>query len=307
MITPLFILGSTAVGKSDIGLILAGRMQGELCAVDAYQIYRGMDIGTGKASQKEQDKIPHRLIDLVEPEEEFSVADYAGRAEAVKRDLEGRNLPSVWVGGTGLYYRALREGLSPAPATEAAVLRELQEIPFLQLQEEIRRVDPKWAAEADLSNPRRVLRALAVFRQTGRTMSSWHEEKTAPCLPEAKAFLLVRNREVLRKRIEKRVEGMWRQGWPEEVRGLLERPGWEGSQSFKALGYKEVAACLRGEMGPEACREAIVLQTHQYAKRQLTWFRRESNLQVIEWNDSDSGESVASRLQKHLGAPPSSR
>jgi tRNA dimethylallyltransferase len=137
-------------------------------------------------------------------------------------------------------------------------------------------------------------------------MSSWHEEKTAPCISEANAFLLVRDREALRKRIEKRVQGMWTQGWPDEVKELLKRPGWEGSQSFKALGYKEVAACLRGEMTPEACREAIVLQTHQYAKRQLTWFRREINLQVIEWNDSDSEATVASRLQKHLEAPSSS-
>jgi len=303
---PIFILGPTAVGKSGVGLVLAERLQAEICAVDACQIYRNLDIGTGKATRKEQERVTHRLIDLVEPESDFSVADYIAQAEIVRKDLESRKVPSVWVGGTGLYHRALREGLSPAPASDPEVVNVLESAPFEQLQEEIRQVDPTWAETADLSNPRRVFRALAVFRQTGKTLSSWHEERTVPCLPQAIAFILNRDRAQVSKRIEKRVEGMWNQGWPDEVRALLQRPGWEGSQSCKALGYKEVAMCVRREISPVICKEAIVQQTIHYAKRQLTWFRRESNLRVIEWHDSDSEESVASRLQTYLETSHSS-
>ena len=164
-----FIVGPTASGKSVLALALAERLGAVICSMDAFQVYRGLDIGTGKIAPAEQKQIPHRLLDLVESTTPFSVADYLKAAGGVlSKEGGGRTL--LWVGGTGLYMRALREGLTAAPGTDTELLKELSVWPLERLQSEIQRIDPIWCRTADLQNSRRIIRALAVAIGTGRTL-----------------------------------------------------------------------------------------------------------------------------------------
>ncbi len=291
-----FILGPTAAGKSSVALALARELGGVVCNIDAFQIYRGVDRGTGKPSIDERTELPHELFDLAGTCENFSVADYLQEAAGVVEKYRESGRPLVWVGGTGLYYRALRCGLSAAPATDPLVLAEWESRTLSELQIEIHRVDPDWAAGADLSNPRRILRALAVYHQSGRPLSEWHRDPVEALVPEASAYLLHVAPDLLRKKIAARVEAMWQAGWPEEVRELLKISGWEGCSASRALGYGEVADWfLRGGDAAET-RDRIVTLSWQYARRQLTWFRREPKLQLIEIDERSDPSLVARKL-----------
>lgn len=272
-----FVIGPTAAGKSGLALELARLSGGVVVNMDAFQVYRGMDIGTGKPTARERAEIPHLLYDLAEPAGVFSVAHYLEAAAGVVGDAR----PKVWVGGTGLYFRMLRSGLAPAPPSDPAVVAELEAMPAAARVEEVRRVDPEWAARADLANPRRVIRALAVFRQSGRPLSEWHRQPVRPLVAQGRVLLLRVSAEVLRRRIAARIEAMWRAGWPEEVRTLAAVPGWESSPAFRAIGYAQVLDWVRSGGDEAACRQAIARATWQYARRQLTWFRREVINEVI--------------------------
>jgi tRNA dimethylallyltransferase len=293
----LCIAGPTAAGKSAVALEWALANGAVVASFDAFQIYKGLDIGTGKAPAADRARVEHALLDLVDPCEPFSVADYL---EAARSWAGSRTGPMVWVGGTGLYFRALREGLSPAPATDPQVLAVLEREPFDDLVREIRAVDPEWSAMADLKNPRRVLRALAVFRQTGRPISEWQKVPGRPVLADPLAVVLEPDPAAHREAVIRRVEAMWTAGWPEEVARLLALPGWESSQSARALGYAEVAACLRGQCSPEECRHRIVTSTLRYAKRQLTWFRAEHNVHFIKITNPDSTTRGPRELAEHI-------
>jgi tRNA dimethylallyltransferase len=284
----VFILGPTAVGKSKLALHLAQRSGAVVCSMDAFQIYQGMDIGTGKLSLAERAGISHRLIDLVKPLETFSVVDYLNRATEVLSELQAQGKPSIWVGGTGLYFRALRCGLSPVPASDPDVQRELSSWSLDRLKEEITRCDPIWSAGADLQNPRRMIRALAVFRQTGKPLSEWHQVKGQPLLAGGKAYYLTRPAEQLRGGIQRRILQMWDQGWPEEVSVLSKLSGWRESQSFQALGYPLVTDYLAGNISEQVCRERIELETWQYARRQMTWLRKEADLTIYAGEESEA-------------------
>ena len=222
----IFLLGPTATGKSRLAMTLAQQTGAEIASVDAFQIYRGLDIGTGKPSQEEQRKVRHHLIDLVEADEEFSAAGYAREAQRVFSDLEKRKVPSIWVGGTGLYHRVLTQGLSKAPGTDRTVAENLEKKTLEELVAAVRRVDPVWAEKADLKNLRRVVRALAVWEQTGRKMSDWQKQETMKGLmSEVQTWCLMPAIDILVEVIRKRVEGMLSGGWVEEVEG---RRGWVG-------------------------------------------------------------------------------
>ena len=223
----IFILGPTASGKSRLAMEVARKTGAEICSVDAFQIYRGLDIGTAKPSAMARKEIRHHLLDLVEPEHPFTAADYLRSAGAVLMDLRKREQTAVWVGGTGLYHKVLTEGLAKAPGTDIKVAAELEAKSTAELVEEIRRVDPEWSGQADLQNRRRLIRALAVWRQTARKMSSWQREETvAGPLAGAPTFALVPDLDALAAVIRTRVAGMIQDGWLEEVRKLREREGW---------------------------------------------------------------------------------
>ncbi|NCX47480.1 MAG: hypothetical protein EBW82_02495, partial [Verrucomicrobia bacterium] len=195
-----------------------GRSRGlELIAsVDAFQIYRGLNIGTGKATQEEQEKVRHHLIDLVEAEQDFSSADYGNEARRVLSDLEGRKVNSIWVGGTGLYHRVMTQGLSKAPRTDRATAENLEKKTTEELAETVLKTDPVWAEKADLQNRRRVVRALAVWEQTGRKMSDWQKQETMKGLmSEVQTWCLMPAIDILVEVIRKRVEGMLNGGWLE--------------------------------------------------------------------------------------------
>jgi tRNA dimethylallyltransferase len=264
-------------------MTLAEQTGAEICSVDAFQIYRGLNIGTGKPTKEEQAKIPHHLIDLVEPEEQFTVANYVRAAEKVLRDLRKRKASSIWVGGTGLYHRALTKGLSRAPGTEEAVAEELEKRTTEELAKEVREVDPVWAGTADLKNRRRLIRALAVWRQTGKMMSAWHGHETVKGpMADVETWCLFPDVDVLIHVIRDRVKGMFDSGWVEEVRGLMRKPFWEGCPGSRAIGYAEVVELAQGRSGREETCDKIVSATRAYAKRQLTWFRGIPKVRAIE-------------------------
>jgi tRNA dimethylallyltransferase len=264
-------------------MTLAQQTGAEIASVDAFQIYRGLDIGTGKPSQEEQRKVRHHLIDLVEADEEFSAAGYAREAQRVFSDLEKRKVSSIWVGGTGLYHRVLTQGLSKAPGTDRTVAENLEKKTLEELVAAVRRVDPVWAEKADLKNRRRVVRALAVWEQTGRTMSDWQKNETMKGLLDGvQTWCLMPAIDILVEVIRKRVEGMLSGGWVEEVKGLIQREGWAISPGSRAIGYREVGEYVEGKMGRAETCDKIVSATKAYAKRQLTWFRKIPNLQSIE-------------------------
>ncbi len=264
-------------------MAVAQQVGAEIASVDAFQIYRGLDIGTGKPTREEQGKVRHHLIDLVDPADEFSSARYAKEAERVGLDLAQRKVHSVWVGGTGLYHRVLTRGLSKAPATDAVVGQRLEQKGTGELAEEVMRVDPRWARGADLKNRRRVIRALAVWEQTGRRLSDWQEKETTKGgMAGVECWYLLPSIEILLGVIRKRVEGMFCDGWVEEVKGLMGRPSWEGCPGSRAIGYREVGELVKGKLGRSEACDKIVAATRGYAKRQLTWFQGIPNIQSIE-------------------------
>ena len=264
-------------------MALARKTGAEIVSVDAFQVYRGLDVGTAKPTRQEQKDVRHHLIDLVEPEESFSAADYKRSAEKVIADLKHRGKRAIWVGGTGLYHRVMTEGLTQAPPTNTAIAVEIEKMDTLEMAEEVRRVDPDWAKAGDLKNRRRMVRALAVFRQTGRTMTDWQrkETPTGP-LSGSKVYVLIPKMEDLTRAISRRVDGMLDGGWPDEVRMLMEREEWRGSPGSRAIGYAEVEAWVEGRICRDEARDKIVADTRAYAKRQLTWFRGLTNFQSIE-------------------------
>ena len=281
----IFLLGPTASGKSRLAMEVARQTGAEICSVDAFQIYRGLDIGTAKPSAMAKKEIRHHLIDLAEPEQSFTAADYLRSAGAVLGDLRKRKQTAVWVGGTGLYHKVLTEGLAKAPGTDGKVAAELEASTTEELAAEIRRVDPEWSEKADLQNRRRLVRALSVWRQTGRKISSWQREETPPGpLAGAETFALVPDLDGLAAVIRTRVAGMIQDGWGEEVKRLRERPGWRGCPGGRAIGYREIEQWVTGKMRKEEVCDRIVAATRAYAKRQLTWLKRVPNLKFIEAN-----------------------
>lgn len=261
----------------------------EICSVDAFQIYRGLNLGTAKPSQMARKEIRHHLLDLVEPEKGFTAADYLQKATEVLGDLRQRSQRAIWVGGTGLYHKVLTEGLAKAPGTDVKVATELEARSTAELVEEIQRVDPEWSGKADLQNRRRLIRALAVWRQTARKMSSWQREETVMGpLAGAKTFALLPDLDALAGVIRTRVVGMIQDGWVEEVRNLMERPGWRGCPGGRAIGYRELELVVAGRLSREEAGDKIVAATRAYAKRQLTWLKRVPNLAVIEVNPRQS-------------------
>lgn len=279
----IFLLGPTGAGKSRVAMEVAQETGAEIVSMDAFQVYRGLDIGTGKPTKAEQKYVRHHLIDLVDPEENFTAADYARRGGEILQDLRKRSVAMMWVGGTGLYHRVMTEGLSLAPGTEIRVAEELEKKTMAELVDEISGVDPEWSAKADIKNRRRVVRALAVWRQTGRKLSEWQEkEMVAGPMGGVEAWVLLPDLQILGEVIRERVQTMWQTGWVEEVRALADKAGWEGSPGSRAIGYGEVMEFLAGRMTEAEACDKIVTATRAYAKRQLTWFRKIPTIRGIE-------------------------
>jgi len=289
---PCFLVGPTAVGKTTVALELARRLDAEIVSADSMQVYRGMDIGTAKSSSTERAAVPHHLIDVVEVSERFDVARYVTLANAAIADIQHRGKTPLIVGGTGLYLRALTEGLSEAPDADPVLRAELEAMGRERVLEELRRIDPETAGRIGPHNLRRLVRALEICRLTGRKNSELRREWDPSRLPLMHG--LDRDRADLYARCDMRVEAMFRAGLVDEVRSLLPRGLAENTTARQALGYKEVIVHLRGETTLEETIALVKTRTRQFAKRQLTWFRHQAR---VEWIHVAADEDLKAAIE----------
>ncbi|MEW6726954.1 tRNA (adenosine(37)-N6)-dimethylallyltransferase MiaA [Desulforudis sp. 1088] len=279
----LVITGPTATGKTSAGIEAALRLNGEIVSADSMMVYRGMDVGTAKPTAAEMKGVPHHLIDVVDPDEDFSVACYQELAEKHIQEISARGKLPILVGGTGLYVRAVLDHYHFVVGPDRALRRELQDAARARgvawLHGQLAGVDPVSAQRLHPNNVRRVIRALEVYYRTGRPLSSFQDRdhKTDPKY-RTLVFGLICDRDEMYRRIEKRVDEMLAAGLVEEVRRLINRGYERNLPSMKGLGYKEIAAYLAGETGLDEAVETLKRNTRRFAKRQLTWFRRDERI-----------------------------
>jgi len=301
--TILVILGPTGVGKSRTSLKMALRFGGEIINCDSMQVYRGFDIGTDKPPAEDRKAVPHHLLDVVDPEVQFNAADFAAGALGAIRDILARKKLPLVVGGTGLYVRALLEGLFPGPGRNPEVRRRLEAEAAGEgldgLFRRLERIDPDYARKIRGRDRVRIIRALEVHEVSGKTMSE-HFPATESLVKEFRTLKLGldRNRTELYARIEDRVDRMFEAGLPAEVERLIGRGVPEDAPPFKALGYKWVLKSLKGEIDIEEAKARTKLDTRHYAKRQMTWFRK---MEGVVWfspeDDAALEEYVAKNIQ----------
>jgi tRNA dimethylallyltransferase len=298
------VVGPTASGKSDLGIALALRAGGEIINCDSVQVYREIEIATAKVPLAERRGVPHHLIDFVPPGVNYTAADWARAALGAIDDIESRGRRAVLVGGTGFYLRALREPFFEARPTDEALRKRLSAMRErrgpVHLHQLLKRLDPQSAEKLQPRDWVRVQRALEVRLQTGEALSAQQTQRPPPPPHAARirVFALNPPRAELFRRINERAETHFRSGLVEEVRALLERGVPAASSALGAHGYRRVVEHLRGERTLESAVEQTKLDVRHYAKRQLTWFRREPGVEWIEGfgDDPDVQELVASRL-----------
>ena len=280
------IVGPTATGKSALGIALARRFGGEVVSCDSTAVYRGFDIGTDKVPAAERQGIPHHMIDVAYPLEEFSAARYAQEASNVIRGITARGRLPILVGGTGLYYRALTRGFFPGPARDTALRTRFERIADRRGEERLhawlRRVDPPSAERISVADRKRVVRALEVYHLTGRPLTSHFADTRSP-LPEydVVTFALRIPQAATDARVAARVDAQFRQGLFDEIRALLAAGIPETAHPFTGLVYRQAIEHLHGVRDEPATRELIVRENRKYSRRQLIWFRKEPNLQWI--------------------------
>jgi tRNA dimethylallyltransferase len=293
---PIFIAGPTAVGKSEIAVALAEKIGGEIVSVDSMQVYRGLDIGTAKPDAATQKKVRHHLIDVCDLNEPFDAAKFVQLANQAVTEITSRKKVPIFCGGTGLYFKAFLDGLGEAPAANLKLRAELEAAPLAQLLEELRERDPIAYEKIDKKNPRRVIRAVEVVRTTGKSFSSQRANWPAQNPKRDTLYLFMRSADDLRRRIDARVDEMFRRGLVEETRELLAHGLAENKTAMQAIGYRQVVEHLRGEHTLPQTIELVKIRTRQFAKRQLTWFRRHGNCQWIELKAEETVEEVLGRV-----------
>lgn len=286
----LVVTGPTATGKTALSVELAKKLGGEIVSADSMQIYRGMDIGTAKVTKAEMQNIPHHMIDIADPSEDYSVSRYVEEADAAVRGILSRGRLPIVAGGTNLYIDSLIAGLDFAEKAEDAALREslnkqYDDIGGEAMLEHLRGFDPERAAKLHPADKRRIVRAVEIYILTGETITRHDEEtKKRPKRYDAvKIALTFADRAVLYDRINARVDKMVSDGLFDEVKGLLDSGLSPACTSMQAIGYKEPAAYFRGEMSKDEAIELIKLSSRRYAKRQLTWLRRDDSIHWHEW------------------------
>jgi tRNA dimethylallyltransferase len=307
------ITGPTGAGKSDLALALAEVFPCEIVNCDSLQLYRGLDIGTAKPSQRDRARCPHHLIDCLEPGEVFSAGEYADRARPVLRQIAGRsNLPLV-TGGTGFYLRALLEGLAPGPKRDDRLRDDLVRREKLRpgsLHRILSRIDPAAARRIDRRDTQKLVRYLEIAILSRRAPSSVFAEGRAPLTGFAVLKIMLHPpRQALCERIRLRTRAMFEAGLVEEVRKLLAADVPANAKAFESIGYKECVGVIQGRLSLEEAVLATEIATRQYAKRQVTWFKREAHQLVIRGfgDEAHSVESARSTVGEHLKAHPLDR
>ena len=298
------IAGPTASGKTALSILLAKEMDGEIVSCDSMQVYKDMDIGTAKPTLEEQAGIPHHMLSVAEPWEDFSVSRYCAMADPIVEDILRRGKSPIIVGGTGLYMDALIRGNAFAPCPSTGRREELEALAASQgieaVIERLRAVDPGSAARLHPSDQKRIVRAMEVYLETGMTITE-HNRKTQEIPPKyhpIRFALADRQRQTLYDRIDRRVDTMVEAGLIEEIQGLLARGIPEKCTAMQAIGYKEFVAALHGACSLEEAAGQVKQSSRRYAKRQLTWFRRNpENIWLIREDGQTSMEILDSARQ----------
>ena len=301
---PVFVvavLGPTATGKSALALAIAERCNGEIINCDSTAVIRGFDIGTDKVPLAERRGVPHHLIDIVDPTAEYTAAQYARDAAAVIRDVHARGRLPIIAGGTGFYFRALTRGLFPGPGRDAACRARLDAIAARRgverLHRMLARVDPASAARIQPRDQKRLVRALEVYFLTGRPLTD-HFAETTSLIPDATvvAIGVTLPAALIAERVARRVDEQFARGLLDEIRTMLASGVPEDARPFGGLVYRQALEHLRGVRDEAATRALIVQENRRYAKRQLTWFRKEPNLTWFE-GPGESAGTIASVLR----------
>lgn len=314
----VLLAGPTAVGKSAVALRLAERLGGEIVSADSMQVYRGLDLGTAKPSPADRARVPHHLLDVVELTERFDAARFVRLARCAVADIQSRGRVPIFCGGTGLYFKAFVEGLGDAPPADPALRAELEAAPLERLLRELAERDPATHEKIDRQNPRRVIRAVEVIRLTGQPFSQqrarWKAGESKVQSPGSKVeviagaagtadfelwtlgFGLTRSTADLHSRIDARVDRMFRRGLVEETARLLTRGLAQNPTALQAIGYRQVVEHLRGERSLAETIALVKTRTRQFAKRQMTWFRRQMPLTWLELKPDDAPEAVVEEL-----------
>lgn len=302
------VVGPTASGKTALSVALAKALDGEVISCDSMQIYRGMDIGTAKPTDAEMQGIPHHMLSVADPDESFSAGKYAAMADPILQDILRRRKTAIVCGGTGLYMDALISGRAfaphPADGIREAIEAEFDARGAEAMLQQLSQIDPAAAARLHPADRKRIVRALEIFRQTGETITE-HDRKTKLLPPKYRAAwigLTYSDRAELYARIDARVDEMMRLGLENEVRQLLAQGISPDATAMQAIGYKELAAALRGEITMEDAAAQIKLGSRRYAKRQLTWFRRNDAVFWIDRTKNADFSAVLSLARQHLTA-----
>ena len=299
------ITGPTATGKTALGIALALEMNGEVVSADSMQIYRGMDIGTAKPTPEEMMGVAHHMLDVADPGENYSAAKYVAQASACVDDILARGKLPIIVGGTGLYIDSLISGRDFAVQADPRLREELgaryDELGAEALHNELAAVDPERAAKLSPMDKKRVVRALEVYLSTGKTITEHDRESSLvpPRYNAATIALSFKDREKLYERIDSRVDVMVARGLFEEVETLLQSGLSEKSTAMQAIGYKEAVMALRGDISRQEAIELIKRESRRYAKRQLTWLRRDESIRWILWDtkpDFDFARQVSAEF-----------
>jgi tRNA dimethylallyltransferase len=304
----ILLVGPTASGKTALAFELAARFPCDIVSVDSAQVFRDMNIGTAKPDAATLERFPHRLIDLITPEQRYSAAQFRADALREMESISAAGRIPLLVGGTMLYVKALREGLAELPQADPAMRAQIDAEAATQgwpaMHAELARLDPETAARLKPTDAQRIQRALEVVRLTGRTLGSFFAEQAASPLPfnMLNIALVPSDRSVLHARIGERFAAMLAAGLVDEVKALRKRYTLDaGLPSMRCVGYRQVWEMLDGELPAKELRERGIYATRQFAKRQLTWLRSMEGLTVVDSLASNASDAVIATTEKHLG------
>ncbi|MDG2011898.1 MAG: tRNA (adenosine(37)-N6)-dimethylallyltransferase MiaA [Pirellulaceae bacterium] len=307
-----FITGATASGKSQVSIELARRLPAEIVSLDSMAIYRGMDIGTAKASPSMQAEIPHHMIDIVEPTDLYSVMQFRDEAISTIMDIRSRHKQVIFVGGSALYLKALLRGIFDGPPADPEfreqIERELQDVSVGELHKRLAQVDPISAQKLHPNDKRRIIRALEVYRTTGQPISHLQNEfETAHSPEDCKVFTLRHPRSVLHQRIQDRVDWMFDNGFVTEVENLLQQYGELGKTASQAVGYREVIEHVQGKNELSETRDLVLYRTRQFARHQETWFRGLAECRMLDLPENIPPAELTPWVIEHVLEQTSSR
>ncbi len=305
-IKTVFVAGATASGKTELAIKLAQRFDGEIVSADSMQIYKGIHIASAAPDTEEMQGIPHYMLEFLNPDDSFSVAEYVEKARAYIKDIARRGKLPIVAGGTGLYINSLADNISYIEEKTDIKLRRgleerFEEIGAEQMLNELKEIDPETAGRLHSNDKKRIIRAFEVYRLTGKTiteqnkLSKQGDALIDPCIIE----ITYRDREKLYDRINRRVDKMLRAGLAEEARAALQNTA---GGAYQAIGHKELEGYISGEMSLKEAAEKLKMQTRRYAKRQLTWFRRDDRINRIYADETEDVFSAAEKItEKFLG------